>query len=66
MRRHILLAVAVLASVVAFSPLVLVGRFGSWWYLIGCLVTVPISEATWWAHDRADRRADGRRCGPPS
>jgi hypothetical protein len=53
--RHLALVVAVLASIVCwFSPLVLVGRFESWWFLTGYLLTVPACEACWWAHDRTE------------
>jgi hypothetical protein len=53
LRRRLFLALAILASVVCYAgPLVLAGRFGSWWYLAGCLLTIPACEACWRARDR--------------
>jgi hypothetical protein len=58
-RRHVLFAVAIVASAGAWmGPLALVGRLGSWWYLLGCLVTVPACEMCWWAHDAIEKRYD--------
>jgi hypothetical protein len=59
MRRRVLYIVAILASIGTYAgPLALADRLGSWWYLAGCLLTIPACEACWRAHDRADERRD--------
>jgi hypothetical protein len=51
--RHLYFAAAVAASILAWTlPLVLVGRYENWWWLMSCAVTVPACEACWLAHDR--------------
>jgi hypothetical protein len=59
MRRRVLFAVAVLASAACYAgPLALADRLGSWWYLAGCLLTIPACEVCWRAHDAIDERRD--------
>jgi hypothetical protein len=54
MRRRVLLAVAILASMACYAgPLALAGRLGSWWWLAGCVFTIPLCEVCWRASDRA-------------
>jgi hypothetical protein len=56
MRRRVLFVVAFLASIGTYAgPLALADRLGSWWYLAGCLLTIPACEICWRAHDRAGR-----------
>jgi hypothetical protein len=56
MRRRILFVVAAIASVATYAgPLALAGRLGSWWWLAGCLLTIPACEICWRACDRAGR-----------
>jgi hypothetical protein len=56
MRRRVLFAVAILASIGTYAgPLALAGRLGSWWWLAGCLLTIPACEIYWRTLDRASR-----------
>jgi type IV secretory pathway TrbD component len=57
-RRRLLLAVAVLASVLTFGmPLWIADARGSFWWLLLCLATVPACEICWRAGDRPGEAA---------
>jgi hypothetical protein len=55
--RRLTFAGAILASMACWAPLCLAGARGRWW-LAGCLLTIPVSEACWRIHNRADERRD--------